>query len=235
MIATGRFHELHVLRRTQVGAFLGNAQGDEVLLPWAHCPADLDRHEVLRVFVYRDSQDRQVATTQEPLITLHGFACLRVKEIASIGAFLDWGLDKDLLVPFREQPKPMRAGQQWVVYLDLDKRSDRLFASAKIDHRLRPAPPELEGTEQVDVLVYEARELGWSVIVNDRYKGLIYANETFKPVRVGEVLTGYVRAVREDGKLDISLEPLGYDRSIDEHVRVLTERLQANDGTLPFT
>jgi len=235
MIHTGQPQDLLILRDTGAGLFLGDGEGNDVLLPNKYVPAQFTIGDRLHVFVYRDSEDRIVATTLVPRIQLGECAFLPVKHIGKAGAFVDIGLEKDLLVPFREQQHPMEAGRSYVVYMGLDNKTDRLYGSTRIERHLLPAPPSITKGAVVDLLVHGRGELGWSAVVQGRYRGLVYANETFKPLSIGLRLTGHVKHVREDGKLDISLQPIGYERYNDGNTRLLAERLRANNGFLPVT
>lgn len=235
MIPTGQQQELSILRDTGVGLFLGDGEGNDVLLPNKYVPAQFAIGDRLSVFVYRDSEDRQVATTLLPKILLGECAFLPVKDTGRAGAFVDIGLEKDLLVPFREQQHPLQAGRSYVVYMGLDEKTDRLYGSTRIDRHLRPAPPSVAHGQAVQLLVHGRSEMGWSVVVNGMYRGLVFANETFKPLSFGDRLTGHVKQVREDGKLDISLQPIGYEHYNDTNTRMLAERLRASNGFLPVT
>lgn len=235
MIHTGQPQELLILRDTSAGLFLGDGEGNDVLLPNKYVPAQFAIGDRLHVFVYRDSEDRIVATTLVPGIQLGECAFLPVKHMGRAGAFVDIGLEKDLLVPFREQQHPMEAGRSYVVYMGLDNKTDRLYGSTRIERHLLPAPPTMAKGDAVDLLVHGRSEMGWAVVVNGRYRGLVFANETFKPLSIGLRLTGHVKQVREDGKLDISLQPIGYARYNDANTRLLADRLRANNGFLPVT
>ncbi|PID94423.1 MAG: GntR family transcriptional regulator [Bacteroidetes bacterium] len=235
MITIGQDNTLTLLRSTSVGLYLGDNTGEEVLLPNKYCPEHFEIGEEITVFVYRDYAERKIATTLEPHIKLHEFAFLQVTDVSEVGAFLDWGLEKDLLVPFREQRQKMEKGRWYVVFLALDERSYRLFASNKIDKYLSNEELSVTLHQQVSLLVSNRSEMGYTVIVNNRHKGLIYANEVFKPLHVGDQLTGYVKNIREDQKLDISLHPIGYNNFNDANVLKIIQLLEANHGLLNLT
>jgi hypothetical protein len=188
----------------------------------------------VEVFVYTDSQGRLIATTLEPKITLHQFACLEVTSVTQFGAFVDWGVAKELLVPFREQDKRLEPGQQVVVYLYRDEASGRLAGSAKIRKFLDKEEITVNTEEEVQVLVYECTELGYKAIVNNRYDGLIYRNEVFQPVDIGQQLKAYVKKIREDGKLDLELQPPGYSKVAPNAEHIL-KALEDHQGWLPLT
>ncbi|MEO8733785.1 MAG: S1-like domain-containing RNA-binding protein, partial [Flavobacteriales bacterium] len=210
MIHTGQHQDLIILRNTSVGLFLGDGEEGEVLLPNKYCPPEHDQGTSLHVFVYRDSEDRQVATTLDPKIELNNFGLLRVNAVSGLGAFLDWGMEKDLLVPFKEQRKKLEEGRWYVVYMALDEQTDRLFGSTRLERYLDNAELTVKEGDAVDLLVHGRSELGWSVIVNGKHSGLIHGSEVFKHVSVGDRIAGFIKTVRPDNKLDITLQPIGY-------------------------
>lgn len=235
MIKIGEYNTLKILRETSVGLFLGDESGEDVLLPNKYCPEVFFDDEEIEVFVYLDYAERKVATNLTPFIHLNEFAYLKVQEVSEIGAFLDWGLEKGLLVPFSEQPEKMEVGKSYVVYMMLDERSNRLYASGRIEHRLLNDTVTLEVNEEVDTLIYSESEMGYSVIINNEHKGLIYKNEVFKPMSIGDDHIGYVKKIREENKLDISIYPLGYDKSIDEFTAILHTTLIDEGGSIDLT
>jgi len=189
----------------------------------------------IEVFVYADSDDIPVATTDKPLITLGKIASLKVSDVNKFGAFCDWGLPKDLLIPFRNQETRLKIGQNCIVYLYLDVLSDRLVGTCKLDQFLmKEADDELEKGQEVDVLIRSKTDLGYNVIINQKYTGLVYKNEVPKPLRVGMSFKGYVKPIRDDKKIDISLTPIGH-QSIEPNAQKILEKLKANEGFLPFT
>jgi predicted RNA-binding protein (virulence factor B family) len=196
MIAIGEYNELEVLRDTSSGLFLGDGEGHDVLLPGKYIPAGIQIGDKIKVFIYKDSEDRIVATTETPKITLHHFALLRAVMVNEIGAFLDWGLEKHLFVPFREQAKKMVEGRFYLVYMFIDERSERLVASAKLNHFLDNEELTVRTGDEVEVLVWEKTDMGYNVIINQRHKGLIYDNELFKPVEPGAVISAYIKNIR---------------------------------------
>ena len=235
MIHTGQTQDLIILRNTSVGLFLGDGEAGEVLLPNKYCPERYDQGDTLRVFVYRDSEDRQIATTLEPKVHLGEFALLRVNQVSMLGAFMEWGVEKDLLVPFKEQRKKLEEGRWYVVRMALDEQTDRLFGSTRIEHHLDNSELTVTGGEQVELIVFGRSDLGWSVIVNGKHQGLVHANEAFKPISIGDRITGHVKTVRPDNKLDITLQPIGYTHYNDANVELLVKRLQQHEGFLPLT
>ncbi|TDS13475.1 hypothetical protein DFQ03_2767 [Maribacter caenipelagi] len=209
MIELGRINNLEILRDTSVGLFLGDEEGNDVLLPNKYVPTAYEIGEKIKVFCYLDYDERPVATTLEPDIMLGEFRLLQVAEVNEFGAFLQWGLEKHLLVPFREQRVKMKEGQWYVVHCYLDERSGRLVASNKLDKFLSNDIIDLKEWEKVDLVVTRQTDLGWEVIVNEKHKGLVYFNEVFKPINIGDVIPGCIKTIRKDNKLDISLQPLG--------------------------
>lgn len=232
MIPVGKYSELEIVRSTDNGLYLKDAFNEEVLLPNKYCPTKYKYGDKLKVFIYLDHEARKVATTLEPKILLNGFASLKVKSASDIGAFLDWGMEKDLFVPFREQAEPMEEGQHYVVQLSLDHKTSRLYASSKIENRFEEGRPSLSPGQEVDVLVYRETDLGYPVVVNSLYAGMVFRNEVFKPVKVGDQLKGFVKKVREDNKVDISLQPIGYTNFNDPNAEMVYQKLIESDGML---
>ena len=229
----GEINILKVLRFTAPGAYLGDEAGNDVLLPGKYIPQDLQEGDDITVFLYKDSEDRVVATTETPKVMLNGFAYLKVNEVNLYGAFLDWGLEKDLMVPFKEQNQRMEEGKYYLVTLQMDHATDRLFASMKINRYLKPCEDVSLIGKEVEVLICDKTELGIKVIVDDLYHGIIYRNDINQTLRRGDRTRGFVLLVREDGKLDIRLEKIGNLR-FDEAELTLLEILKAK-GTLYLT
>ena len=205
MLFIGKYNTLTIERVTSVGMFLSDVEGEEVLLPNQYLTDDMHVEDVIKVFVYLDSEDRPVATTETPKIIRNEFAVLQVKDVSEHGAFLDWGLIKDLFVPFREQSVSMEIGDWHVVYLYLDQKSSRLIASTKVDRFLENERLTVKEGDEVDLIIYQKTDLGYNTIVNQYHKGLIYGNEVFKDLKTGDKLKGFVKKIRPENKLDISL------------------------------
>lgn len=218
----GEFNELTILRFTPPGAYLGDDSGNDVLLPGKYLTDDLEIDDTIRVFLYKDSEDRIVATTETPLVTLNNFAYLTVKEVNAFGAFLDWGLEKDLMVPFKEQNQLMEKGKRYLITLRLDEATDRLYASTKINKYLEECKDPSLQNESVELLICEATDLGFKVIVNNLYKGLIFRNDISKTIHTSEKCTGYVYGIRDDGKLDVRLDPIGFQKYDDACDHILS-------------
>ena len=233
MIELGSHNTLTILRDTRVGLFLGDEEGDEILLPGKYRPEHYETGEPLTVFCYLDNEQRPVATTLQPLIERDCFAPLEVSEVNQYGAFLEWGLEKHLLVPFREQPVPMKKGEIHVVYCYLDPKSSRLVASARLDRFLDNRELDLKPGQQVDLLVSRETDLGFEVVVENRYKGLLFRDRVFREIKTGDRLPGYVQKIRPDNKLDITLEPIGY-RKLEPAALRIYEALQQAGGMLPL-
>ena len=235
MIELGKKHKLNVIRQTNDGLILVDDQKEEILLPTNECPSNLKIGDSLNVFIYRDQNEKKIATTVIPKITLHEFALLQVASITKVGAFLDWGLEKNLLIPFSEQQQELKEGRWYIVYLDIDETTDRLFASTYIERQLQNIHITVKEGEKVDLLVYQKTDLGYSVIVNNEHKGLVFENEIFTTINIGDVLKGYVKKIREDNKLDISLQPIGYKKFIDVNSSNIYQTLIDNNGYLTVT
>jgi uncharacterized protein len=233
MLFIGKYNTLTIARSTDFGLFLEDVQGDEVLLPNRYVTDEMQIDDSITVFVYNDSEDRPVATTEKPFIVRNEFAYLRCVDVNSKGAFLDWGLTKDLFVPFREQPFPLREGESYMVYLYLDRATDRLLASCKINKYLDNERLTVAEGDEVDLLIWERTELGYNVIVNQYHKGLVYHNEIFKNINVGDQAKGFVKKIRPENRLDISLEKVGIERFDPLNERILTS-LRDNNGFLPL-
>lgn len=213
MATLGKRNLLRAVRQADAGLYLDAQELGEILLPRRYLPPDLQRDQLLDVFLYRDSEDRLVATTEQPLACVGEFACMQVKDVnEGAGAFLDWGLAKDLLLPFREQGSPVRVGQRVVVAVCMDEKTDRIIASARIDRHFSREMPALKAGQQVRALVWGKTPLGYNAIVENAFRGLLYHSSLATPLKNGQLLQCYVREVREDRKIDLSLDAAGYAR-----------------------
>jgi hypothetical protein len=233
MIELGRKNTLEILRDTSVGLFLGDGEGQDVLLPNKYVPTEYEIGGTIDVFCYLDYDERPIATTLEPYIMLGEFRLLQVAEVNEFGAFMEWGLEKHLLVPFREQRDKMKQGQWYVVHCYLDHKSGRLVASNKLDKFLSNDNLQLREWDEVDLVVTRQTDLGWEVIVNEKHKGLVYFNEVFKTINIGDVIPGCIKTIRKDNKLDISLQPLG-SRVLEPAANKIYEVIKENGGFLPL-
>lgn len=234
MIHIGKYNILRVLRDSEQGLYLGDPSGEDVLLPNKYCPEEFEIDEEMEVFVYLDNDNRKVATTNDPKIFLNEFANLVVTDVNTFGAFLDWGMDKELFVPFAEQKEKMQVGQSYVVYFDIDKKTDRLYASSKIDRRLNNENLEVSEGEEVEVLIHRKTELGFLAIVNNCYEGLIFFNDVFQELNIGELLIAYIKKIHPDGKIDLSLQAIGYENNKDVNSLYILDKLHKSGGTLAF-
>lgn len=229
----GKFHKLKVLRETTVGLFLGNEAGEDILLPNKFVDPAFKIDDVVTVFVYLDSDERPVATTQIPLITLNGYAFLEVAYITPVGAFMNWGIDKQLLVPFQEQKTKMQEGEYHLVHMYLDEQTNRLAGSSKWQKFISKDTGNLKEQDEVDIMVLGESPLGFNCIVNDNYVGLAYANENFKEVGTGVRMKAYIKQVRPDGKLDLLFEKPGLE-TLEKHAEKILGILRKNGGFLAF-
>lgn len=234
MLHLGIKNTLRILRGTGVGMFLGDDEGNDVLLPKKYVPENAIVGDDIEVFIYRDSEDRIIATNLEPKIQLNQFACLQVKSVTAIGAFLDWGLEKDLFVPFREQNKKMEEGRWYAVYLYLDEETDRLVASCKVNRYFEKENIDLQIGQEVDLLIFEETDLGLNAVINNTYKGLIYENEIFQRIKIGTRTKGFVKNIRDDNRIDLSLQKQGY-ANVEPNAERILEKLKANNGFLDVT
>jgi predicted RNA-binding protein (virulence factor B family) len=230
MLQIGVYHTLKIDRETKVGLFLTNGK-DDVLLPNKYVPNDFTIGDDLTVFVYLDHEERPVATTLKPLITLNSFAVLKVNYINKFGAFLNWGMEKDLFVPFKEQARPMEKDKRYIVTMYLDKQTGRLAASSKINQFLDKEPLDVEVGQEVDLMVSHITEIGINVIINGKFRGLAYQNEVFETVSPGYKTKGYIKTIRPDGKIDVSFQKQGFE-AIDDSSQQVLEALKQNDGVL---
>ena len=230
MLEIGRYNRLEVKKLSAIGAYLASELGD-ILMPTKYVPEGLHPGEHIKVFVYLDSEDRLLATTLTPKAQVGDFALMEVKDTGPVGAFLDWGLEKDLLVPFSEQPRPMQKGEQYLVRVYLD-RSERIAASAKIGKYLETRNITLKPGEEVQLTFYEFGDLGAKVIINGRYSGLLFKSEQFGSYQVGDTVKGYVAKLRADGKIDVTLRK-GGAQDIPGGKETFLKALRDSGGFLP--
>ena len=230
MIEIGKFNVLKIARSTNVGLFLTDGEND-VLLPTKYVPEEYELDTDIEVFVYLDHEERPVATTLEPYIYLNEFALLKVNYINDFGAFMDWGLEKDLFVPFKEQARPMQQGKRYLVYMYMDEKTKRLAASSRTNKFLSNENIELENGEEVDLIVSHITEAGINVIINEQHKGLMYKNEVFEDLRTGDRIIGYIKNIRPDGKIDVSRRKVGFE-SVEPTAQMILDELKANKGFL---
>lgn len=228
----GQYHTLRLDRITPQGAYLTDEETD-VLLPTKYIPKDAIVDDELCVFVYRDSEDRIISTTLTPHLTTNQFGYLRVKDVSSVGAFLDWGIEKDLLVPFREQVGRLDVGQWLLVYLYVDEKTDRVVATNKIARFYETMEIGLEEGEEVELLITNTTDLGVNVVVNNTYEGLIYANDIFHDLLEGDRTKGYIKKVRADRKIDVSLRQTNL-KNLEQGATQILDALKKKEGYLPL-
>ncbi|MDR1201538.1 MAG: GntR family transcriptional regulator [Tannerellaceae bacterium] len=227
----GKFNTLKIVKDLDFGVYLDGGNGREILLPARYVPKNVKPGDEVEAFIYHDNEGRLIATTVHPLATVGEFKFMEVKSVNEMGAFLEWGLMKDLLVPFREQKAPMQEGRWYLVYVHLDHVSGRIVASARIEKFLDNTLPNYSFNQQVDLLVADETDLGYKVIVNNLHWGLLYHKDVFRQLEKGEQVTGYIKEVREDEKIDVSLTPLGYGK-VEGVAATILESLRIHNGFL---
>lgn len=228
-IRLGEYNTLRIVKEVDFGLYLDGGDEGEILLPARYVPKGAKPGDELEVFVYLDQDERPVATTLQPLAKAGDFAYLEVAWVNEYGAFLNWGLMKDLFCPFREQKKRMEIGSSYIVYVTIDEESYRMMATAKVERYLDRERPQYKHGDEVELLVWQKTELGFKVIVDNRFSGLVYEDQIFRHLTTGDRLTGYVDHVRQDGKIDITLQPTGR-RHTEEFSEVLLRYLNDNNG-----
>lgn len=228
-IRLGKYNQLEVVKEVDFGVYLDGDEDGEILLPKRYVPEGCVPGDMLNVFIYLDMDERLVATTLEPYVQVGEFACLEVAWVNQFGAFLNWGLMKDLFVPCREQKAKMVKGGKYMVYAYIDEESYRIVASAKVERFLSKDRPEYEPGEEVDILVWQRTDLGYKVIVDNKFGGMLYHNEIFQPLQPGKQLRAYIKQVREDGKIDLELQKGGY-KKIDDFAETLLRYIESQGG-----
>lgn len=232
MIYLGEYNTLKISRSAEQGLYLSDNEGQSVLLPNTFCPKDYEIDDELTVFVLNDSEDRLIATTETPKITLNHFALLKVSALTKFGAFMEWGMEKELMIPFREQKDELEEGRWYVVFMGLDDETDRLFGSTKLQKYLQNEELTVKEGDKVKALVYKKTDIGYTVIVNEEHFGLVFNNEIFDELNVGQVVDAYVKNIRPDHKIDISLQAIGYKNFISQNSEDVYRLLEMNNGHL---
>ncbi|WP_300229649.1 S1-like domain-containing RNA-binding protein [uncultured Bacteroides sp.] len=232
-IKLGEYNLLEVVKEVDFGVYLDGGDDGEILLPTRYVPRDCKPGDVLNVFIYLDMDERLIATTLQPYVKVGEFACLEVAWVNQFGAFLDWGLMKDLFVPFREQKMKMVKGNSYVVHVHLDEDSYRIVASAKVEKYLSKEMPEYNPGDEVDIMVWQKTDLGFKVIVDNKFGGMIFKNEIFTDVRTGMRMTAYIKNVRPDGKIDLELQKGGV-KKVEDFADTLLEYIRSNGGSTPL-
>ncbi|MBW2351060.1 MAG: GntR family transcriptional regulator [Deltaproteobacteria bacterium] len=234
MVEIGRINKLIIKRRLDYGAHLDGGESGDILLPKKYVPKKCQLGNEVEVFVYVDREERLRATTQKPYVTVGQFAKLRVVANSSSGAYLDWGLQKDLFVPQREQHAKMEEGKSYVVFVFLDKKTNRVTASSKLDKFLDLQSPKYDEGEEVDLFICNKTDLGYNAVVNNSHWGLVYKNEVFQKLHIGQQLKGYIKTIREDLKIDISLQQSGYKR-VDNISQSILKTIKDLGGSIAVT
>ena len=229
MIKIGEHNTLEILRETDPGLYLGDTQENVVLLPHRYKPENFNIGDMLEVFVYLDYDERPVATTLTPHVLLNDFGYLHCSDVNEFGAFMDWGVQKQLFVPFKEQARPMKVGNWYIVYMYMDMQTNRLVGSSKTNKYLNNDTVTLKKFDQVSIMVTHITDLGANVIINGTHKGLIFINDIFEDIRTGDTMKAYIKRVREDNKIDVVLQSPGY-RSIEPNANFILEELKAAGG-----
>jgi len=234
MAEIGKINHLEVVKEVDFGIYLDGGDLGEILMPKRYVPEGTMPGDMLETFIYLDSEDRLVATTEKPLAMVEEFALLEVVSVTPVGAFLNWGLPKDLFVPFREQRQPMEEGKKYLVYVYVDINTKRIAASSKIEQYLDNIPVDYDPDEEVDLIIVNETDLGYNAIIDNSHFGILYKNEVFQPLNPGDRVPGYIKKIRTDGKIDLRLEKIGYEKISSFVDRIIAE-LQKNKGFLPLT
>lgn len=230
-VQLGKFNQLTVVKQVDFGMYLDGGEEGEILLPSRYVPEGCKVGDMLNVFLYLDMDERLIATTLTPLAQVGQFACLEVSWVNQYGAFLHWGLMKDLFVPFSEQKAKMQVGRSYMVHVHIDEESYRIVASAKVERYLSKEKADLQPGEEVDIIIWQKTDLGYKAIINHRYSGLLYENEVFRPLEPGMQTTAFVKQVREDGKIDLTLQRTGMG-GVADFSKALLEYIWKNGGRI---
>ena len=234
MAEIGVFNNLRVIKEVDFGVYLDGGEHEEILLPRRYVPENCKVDDNIRVFIYLDSEDRFIATTKTPYAIVGDFALLKVIAVESVGAFLDWGLLKDLLVPFGEQPPTMEIGKSYIVKIYVDKKSNRIAATTRLDRYLDNEPGNFHAGQEVELLICNQTDIGYKAIINGTHWGVLYSNEVFQPLKSGQRTKGYIKKVREDNKIDLSLHKPGYER-VDDITDTILNVLKEQGGFISVT
>ena len=230
-IELGKFNQLEVVKEVDFGVYLDGGEEGEILLPTRYVPEDCKIGDILNVFLYLDMDERLIATTLTPFVQVGQFVCLEVSWVNQYGAFLNWGLMKDLFVPFREQKMKMQVGRKYVVHAHLDEESYRIVASAKVERYLSKEKPEYAAGEEVNILIWQKTDLGFKAIIDNKYSGLLYENEIFSSIETGMEMKAFVKQVREDGKVDLILQKPGFEK-VDDFAKTLLDYIKEQGGRI---
>ena len=234
MAEIGVYNNLRVIKEVDFGVYLDGGEHEEILLPRRYVPEDCKVDDIIKVFVYLDSEDRFIATTETPYAIVGDFALLKVVAVESVGAFLDWGLLKDLLVPFGEQSPTMEKDKSYIVRIYVDKQSNRIAATTRLDRYLDNTPGNFHAGQEVELLICDQTDIGYKAIINGTHWGVLYSNEVFQPLKSGQKIKGYIKKVREDNKIDLSLHKPGYER-VDDITDTILNVLKEQGGFISVT
>ena len=234
MAEIGVYNNLRVIKEVDFGVYLDGGEHEEILLPRKYVPENCKVDDIIKVFIYLDSEDRFIATTETPYAIVGDFALLKVIAVESVGAFLDWGLLKDLLVPFGEQSPTMEIGKSYVVKVYVDKQSNRIAATTRLDRYLDNEPGNFHAGQEVELLICNQTDIGYKAIINGTHWGVLYSNEVFQPLKSGQKTKGYIKKVREDNKIDLSLHKPGYER-VDDITDTIINVLKEQGGFISVT
>lgn len=232
-IELGKYNNLEIIKEVDFGVYLDGGEAGEILMPTKYVPENHKPGDVVKAFVYLDNSERLIATTEKAAAQVGDFAYLEVAWTNKYGAFLSWGVLKDIFVPFREQKIKMEKGKKYIVYIYIDKETYRIVASAKIDKFISDEKPEYQSGEEVDIMIWQKTDLGIKAIVDNKYQGLIYQNETFRSLKTGDRTKAYIKQVRSDGKIDLMLQKPGFEFAEDFSKNIL-DYLKANNGFSEF-
>ena len=230
-IELGKFNQLEVVKQVDFGMYLDGGEEGEILLPTRYVPEDCKVGDWLNVFLYLDNEERLIATTLTPLVQVGEFACLEVSWVNQFGAFLNWGLMKDLFVPFSEQKMKMQVGNKYVIHAYIDDESFRIVASAKVDRYLSKEKAPYQPGEEVNILIWKKTDLGFKAIIENMYSGLLYDSEIFQTLHTGDTLKAYIKQVREDGKIDLILQKPGFEK-VDDFSKTLYHYIADHGGRI---
>ncbi len=235
MYQLGKYNSLKVIKQLPFGIYLDGGNEEEILMPTRYVPKDTEIGSMLDVFIYRDSEDRLLATTEKPFGIVGDMVMLEVIQTNSLGIFVNWGLPKDLYIPFQEQAGRMAEGRKYPIYIYIDEETDRIVGSARIEHFLKDYSPNVnyEIGQKVQIKPFKYTELGIKCTVNETYEGLLYNNELFTKLELTHTYDAYIKNIRNDGKLDLKFKPIGFVKQVEPNQALIIKLLKENNGSLP--
>jgi len=231
MLEIGKTNSLRIVKKVDFGLYLDGEESGEILMPLRYVPQNCTINDYIDAFIYNDSEDRLIATTEIPLAMVGEFAFLKVISVNQYGAFLDWGLSKDLLVPFREQKMSMEEGKKYIVYVYLDEESKRIAATSKIEKHFNKEKPDYTDEQEVELMIWTQTDIGYKAIIDNKFQGILYENEVFQNLERGQKLIGYIKKIRDDGKIDLTLSKSELEK-IDDLTQQILTLLKENSGFL---